>query len=484
MLDRPSPPATLLWIRRDFRFHDNSALAAAIENGAPLVPVFIWDPELFGLFTPGAASRWWLQAALRDFTSAWQERGGNLVIRQGESIQVLRSLIRETGANRVYWNRCYEPVLDDADQRVRQALLGDRIGVGAFNSSLLVEPSVPKTGSGNPYQVFTPFWKSTGKVSPNSPVTPNLAELRFPRKFPPGESLEELHHLSPHPWHDKLKRYWIPGEKEGRQRLTQFVRGPIESYAEDRDRPDRDGTSRLSPYLHWGHIGPRQILAAVHSSHDPLGFGPATFIKEIYWREFAFHVLHHFPDTPRKPLRKEFESFPWQTSPGDLRRWQKGETGYPVVDAGMRQLWETGWMHNRVRMITASFLVKHLLLNWQEGANWFWDTLVDADLANNTLGWQWTAGCGADAAPYFRIFNPLLQAKKFDPKGNYVRRWVPEIAGLPDNHVHSPWTAPPPILTKAGVELDANYPRPLIDVQNGRQRALEAFARFKAYGAG
>jgi deoxyribodipyrimidine photo-lyase len=473
------PPPTLLWIRKDFRLADNAALQAAIEAGAPVIPVFIRDPAEGGGWAPGAASRWWLHHALEHFATAWQERGGALVLRQGDSLSVLQDLIRETGAERVYWNRRYEPVADAADERIRQTLRQARIGVGAFNSSLLVEPHSVKTGSGNPYQVYTPFWRSVSQNAPSAPARLDLGALRFPPQFPPSDPLDALGLLPQKAWHLKLGSHWTPSEAAARQRLKAFAQDPINAYHEGRDRPDHDGTSCLSPHLHWGHLGPRQVMAAVHHYSDPQADGPATFIKEIYWREFAYHVLHHFPHTPDQPLRPQFADFPWVSDSDHLRRWQRGQTGYPIVDAGMRQLWATGWMHNRVRMITASVLVKHLLTPWTAGARWFWDTLVDADLASNTLGWQWSGGCGADAAPYFRIFNPVLQARKFDPEGAYIRRWVPELARLPNCYLHAPWEASPNVRQASGVHLDDNYPAPLIDLKEGRERALAALATLK-----
>jgi deoxyribodipyrimidine photo-lyase len=403
--------------------------------------VYIWSPGEEGGWEPGGASRWWLHRSLRALDAELRRHRSRLVIREGPALEVLRELAAETGAEAVRWNRRYEPYAIERDSTVKSALAGDGLDVESANAALLFEPWTIATGGGDPYKVFTPFWKACMSAGP--PPEPEPAPtLHSPESWPDGLDIDALG-LDPQiDWAGGLDETWTPGERTAGERLDAFLEDAVARYATDRDRPDREGTSRLSPHLHHGEIGPRQIWHEVRGR----GLDPRRFLAEVGWREFSHHLLYHFPHTPERPLREEFERFPWRTDRAALGAWQRGETGYPLVDAGMHQLWTTGWMHNRVRMVVASFLVKHLLLPWQEGARWFWDTLVDADLANNTLGWQWTAGCGADAAPFFRIFNPRLQAERYDPTGEYVRRWAPD-------------------------------PRaPIVDHREARERALEAFA--------
>ena len=475
----PDAP-TILWFRKDLRLADNSALAAAIEVGAPIIPLFIWSPQEAGDWAPGAASKWWLHQALKNLDGDLGAKSGKLVIRQGESLTELENLIEKTGAGRVYWNRRYEAPLRELDADIKRRLREKGTEVESFNSSLLNEPHTAATGEGKPYKVYTPYWKKV-KDRPLPPLAEsNFKALRFPDAFPQSIPLGDLDLLPKAQWYRKFYSHWDPSESGCMQRLKNFVDGPIENYATDRDRPDYDGTSSLSPYLHWGLIGPRQIAHELTKKYDLRNKGARVYLKEIYWREFAYNVLYHFPKTPDTPLREEYADFPWEHDFATLEAWQKGQTGYPIIDAGMRQLWETGWMHNRVRMIVSSLLVKHLLHNWLEGAKWFWDTLVDADLANNTLGWQWSGGCGADAAPYFRVFNPIIQGQKFDPDGEYVRRFVPELKKLPAKYIHTPWEAPDGILEYAGIELGKDYPKPIIDHKAGRERALAALDQFKS----
>jgi deoxyribodipyrimidine photo-lyase len=353
-----------------------------------------------------------------------------------------------------------------------------------FNGSLLFSPTQVETQQGGPYKVFTPFWRQClAEPEPGEPLPPP-AKLPAPSTWPSTLSLDDLDLEPALNWTEGLAEAWEPGEAGAGAELERFLDEALHAYATDRDRPDRRGTSRLSPYLHFGEISPRTIWHAVkeHAAvREGRGLvkGAESYLREVGWREFAHHLLHHFPDTVEEPLRPEFSDFPWADDEEALMAWQRGQTGFPIVDAGMRELWATGWMHNRVRMIVGSFLVKDLLIPWQEGARWFWDTLVDADLANNTLGWQWVAGCGADAAPYFRVFNPILQGKKYDPDGAYVSRWVPELAGLPVRWIHEPWNASAEILEEAGVELGSSYPHPLVDHGEARDRALEAYSLIK-----
>lgn len=484
------PAPTLLWFRQDLRLADNAALAAAIECGAPIVPVFIWAPAEAGAWAPGAASKWWLHQALASLGEAWRVKAqlvteapvahGPLLLRRGESLAVLRDLIRETGAKRVFWNRRYSAPLRELDVEIKRCLRADGVAVESFNSSLLNEPHTVATGTGKPYKVYTPYWKKVKDRPLAAVVEPDFKALRFLETDPKSMALDELDLLPRIGWDRGFYAHWTASEAGGMQRLHQFLDGPVEVYESERDRPDVDGTSCLSPYLHWGQLGPRQIMAAIAEKQALGGAGVEVFVREVYWREFAYNVIYHFPYTADAPLREEYADFPWEYDTASLQAWQQGRTGYPIVDAGMRQLWQTGWMHNRVRMIVSSLLVKHLLHDWQEGARWFWDTLVDADLASNTLGWQWSSGCGADAAPYFRVFNPILQGQKFDPEGDYVRRYVPELRNMPAKYIHTPWDAPAGILQDAGVEIGVDYPAPIIDHKAGRARALAALAQFKA----
>jgi len=474
----PSP--TLVWLRTDLRVADNPALAAAVAAGGAVIPVYIHDPESEGPWRARGASEAWLHHALGDLAEQFDKLGSPLVIRHGDSLKELRALVKETGAAGVAWNRRYEPVVRERDSAIKAALRADGLKAESFNGALLHDPTKVKTLAGNPFQVFTPFWKN---CLANLPFEAPLAaprKLTAPEKAPKSLAVDALGLKPKISWETGFWKAWDPTRRGATQRLREFVDGPMRDYPTARDLPETDGTSRLSPYLHFGQISPREIVAAVKEAGKWSTKGGEKFVAEVGWREFGHHLLHHFPGTTDEPLRAEFKSFPWAREKRLLRAWQRGRTGYPIVDAGMRQLWETGWMHNRVRMIAASVLVKHFLQPWQDGAAWFWDTLVDADLASNTLGWQWAGGCGADAAPYFRVFNPVLQGLKFDPTGAYVRRYVPELAKVPAEWIHKPWEAPEDVLRAAGVTLDKNYPRPLVGLTEGRDRALAAFERLKA----
>lgn len=481
-------PPSILWVRLDLRLADNPALLAALERGGAVIPVFIHAPLEEAPWPPGGASRWWLHQSLAALDADLRAAGSRLILQRGPSLAALRILIRETGARAVSWNRRYEPAVTRRDQAIETALAADGIECSSFNGALLHEPADIRNRSGKPFQVFSPFWRHClGQPQPPAPLAAPR-RIPAPKTWPKSIPLETLE-LEPRPdWARGLRAAWQPGAQGAQAQLDRFLESALLNYDEDRNRPDRTGTSRLSPHLHFGELTPRQVWRAVARHAAAQGI-PETrwrgwqFLTELGWREFSHHLLVHFPHTPAEPLRAEFRRFPWRRDAAALTAWQRGRTGYPIVDAGMRELWTTGWMHNRVRMIVASFLVKDLLLSWQEGAAWFWDTLVDADLAQNTLGWQWTAGCGADAAPYFRVFNPVAQGEKFDPQGEYVRCWCPELARLPERWMHQPWQAPPEILTRAGIELDRTYPRPIVSHAIAREVALEAFARTR-HGAG
>lgn len=462
---------------------DNPALHAAVKRAGPIVPLFVWDDETEGCRRAGEASRWWWRRSLVALDAALRERGARLVFRKGDARAVLRELVEEAGAAALYWNRGYEPAARAREAKIEAEFAAGGLDVRSFNGALLHEPREVANKQGRPFQVYSPFWRTCLARVVSPPLKLAAGEpLKAPERWPRSERLDEGEK-------DKTTwgEGWTPGEEAARERLREFVAKRIDAYDERRDMPAEDGTSRLSAALHFGEISPRQIWAAVRQKGKASGVFPPSrgaqvFLAEIGWREFAHHLLYHFPDTAERPLREEFAGFPWAEDPGGmkLRAWQRGETGYPIVDAGMRQLAETGWMHNRVRMIVASFLVKHLRLPWTAGAEWFRRKLVDADLANNTLGWQWSAGCGADAAPYFRIFAPVLQGRKFDARGEYVRRWVPELVGLPAKFVHAPWEAPVEVLRAAGVELGRNYPRPIVEHAKARREALAAFEKMRA----
>jgi deoxyribodipyrimidine photo-lyase len=480
-------PLSIYWLRADLRLADNPALCAALARGGPVLPVFIWAPEEEAPWSPGGASQWWLHQSLAALGEQFRALGSRLIIRRGPTLATLRTLVKETGATAVFWNRRYEPAVIARDAAVKEALRQDGLVAESSNGALLHEPWTIRNQSGKPFQVFTPFWRHCLNQPGPAELLPAPRTLPAPAKWPASLPLAALA-LEPRiPWAEGFRSGWQPGEVGAADHLQRFLAQAFDTYSVQRNRPDLRGTSRLSPHLHFGEISPRQIwhgLArlAAQTGLPPGAWHASQFLAEVGWREFAHHLLYHFPQTPTEPLRPAFKKFPWRTEAAWLKAWQRGRTGYPIVDAGLRELWTTGWMHNRVRMVVASFLVKDLLLDWQAGARWFWDTLVDADLAQNTLGWQWTAGCGADAAPYFRIFNPVSQGEKFDPHGDYVRRWCPELATLPAAWIHQPHQAPPAILRAAGVVLGRTYPQPVVSHAVAREVALEALASLKANG--
>ncbi len=478
------PPVTIVWFRRDLRLDDNPALAAAAARGH-VVPVYIHAPEEEAPWEPGAASRWWLHWSLEKLAASLAKAGAPLVVRPGPSLGALRAVAAEFAATHVVWNRRYEPALVKRDTVIKKALTTGGLVIESFNGGLLYEPVHVATKEGKPYQVFTPFWRALlARPEPAEPVaaTRKLRPASPVKKAVRSLAVGELDLLPTIPWDATMKKTWSPGEAGASKRLDAFLDHRLPNYSTERDRPDHDGTSALSPHLHFGEISPRRIWHAVRQAVGgrpaaKLTGSPEVYLREIGWREFASHLLYHFPHTTDAPLRADYARFPWAKDPVGLRAWQRGRTGYPIVDAGMRQLWATGWMHNRVRMIVASFLVKDLRVSWLEGARWFWDTLVDADLAANTLGWQWAAGCGADAAPYFRIFNPTTQGETHDPDGSYVRTWVPQLARLSVADIHAPAEVPERSLEKAGITLGRDYPEPIVDHAEARKLALEALKK-------
>jgi deoxyribodipyrimidine photo-lyase len=442
---------SLVWFRQDLRLGDNPALAAAIARRAPVIPVYIWAPEEEGAWPPGTASKWWLGRSLTALAADLEKRESRLIVRRGPTAEALGRLAAESGAAAVFWNRRYEPAAIARDAEVESGLRARGLHAESFNASLLFEPWTVQNRTGQPFRVFTAFWRTclTKPVAPPAKAAPG--RLPSPGKWPRSLAVSNLDLEPPADRARGFGEFWQPGEAAGGRQLKRFLSKALADYPVNRDRPGLPGTSRLSPHLHFGEIGPGQVWRAAMGEMNDRAEAVHAFLRQIGWREFAYHLLYHYPETPVQPLREEFADFPWWTGREPFEAWKGGRTGYPLVDAGMRELWGAGWMHNRVRLVAASFLVKHLLIRWQDGAAWFWDALVDADLANNTLGWQWVAGCGADAAPYFRIFNPSLQAARFDPGGDYVRRWVAEP-----------------------------HPPPIVDHEEARGRALAALASLKA----
>jgi deoxyribodipyrimidine photo-lyase len=460
----------ILWFRRNLRLQDNLALRAAAESGRPVLPVYVSD-EL----DAGGASRWWLHHSLSGLDAGLRDHGAGLVIRSGSPEELLPRIVVETGAEAVFFSRRYEPQARAQERALEKALDGDS-EVNSFDDGVIRHPQSVMTQSGTPYKVFTPFWRAaSGSGEPERPVS-KPAELQTTTAGLDTGDIDALGLLPTGPdWAGGLRETWTPGEIGAFERLDAAC-SIAGDYAEQRDRPDLEGTSRISPHLHFGELSPRQVWHDIRSATSAAGQkGAEALLRQLYWRDFSTYLLYHFPRLPDEPLRQEFAQFPWTDDEQGLKAWQQGRTGYPIVDAGMRQLWATGWMHNRVRMIVASFLVKDLLVPWQAGADWFLDTLVDADLANNSASWQWVAGCGTDAAPYFRIFNPILQGKKFDPMGDYVRRWVPELARLPGKSIQEPWKASPDEQKAANLIIGEDYPEPIVNHGDARDLALEAY---------
>ena len=468
----------IVWFRRDLRLADNPALAAACAEHERILPVYVHAPDEEDAWAPGAASRWWLHHSLAALSAALKREGGYLHIRAGDTLASLVAMCRAAGATAVYWNRRYEPAAIERDKHIKAALREQGIEAKSFNAALWVEPWQVATQQDGPYRVFTPFWRAIRpRLSPEEPLP--VPPLRF-ATAKDDESSASLELLPRIRWDQGMHETWTPGEQGALEALEVFADDALGGYARLRDLPARPSTSRLSPHLHYGEISPRQVHHFLHrdaqgraAKHRP---DLEPFLRELGWREFAHHLLFHFPETPTKNFNQGFASFRWaEPDQALLDRWRHGRTGIPLVDAGMRELWHTGWMHNRVRMVVASFLTKNLRQHWREGAKWFWDTLVDADLANNTLGWQWVAGCGADAAPYFRVFNPVAQAQKFDPEGDYLRRWLPELKDAPVPLLHEPWKDAA-LLSRSG------YPAPMVDLAESRSEALGVYQAMRGRG--
>lgn len=464
----------LVWFRDDLRLDDNPALSAAVADGFDPVPVFVRDPDEAD--APRGAASWWLRNALADLDASLRERGSRMVFLKGGAGESLRGLVGQTGICAVYWNRRHRPAAMAADKAMEDALRGAGIHVRTFAASLLREPSAV-LHDGLPYKVFGPYHRLCGTLPVRSPVGPAPASLAPVAESIRGLDVEDLSICPRAAWSDRFTRSWVPTQA-GLSALLHDLGPLIPGYAHFRDYPARAGTSRLSPYIRFGQIDVARLHELVTAL--PPCEGRECYIKELHWREFASHYLHHFPKMPTAPVEEKFSLFRWREDEVGLEAWKAGRTGYPIVDAGMRQLWKTGWMHNRVRMIAGSFLVKDLLVDWRRGQEWFMDTLVDADTASNALGWQWVSGCGPDAAPFFRVFNPVVQAKRFDPDGYYIRRHVPELAALPTRWIHAPWMAPDDVLREAGVQLGMDYPHPIVDHGMARERALETLLEMNA----
>lgn len=466
----------IVWFRRDLRLADHEALSAACRTADRVAAVYVHDPASEGHWAAGAASRWWLHHSLQALSENLRRAGSRLIIRRGDSATILSEIARQTGAAQVFFSHIHEPSHALTEQHVEHRL--HRIGVSSrrYGGALLHEPEMLLNSTGAPYRVFTPFWKACQRLpAPGRP-------LPAPAKIPPSPadvtslSLVALELLPKTRWDVGLATRWQPGEQRSWAAAEIFLQSALATYPAMRDIPAAPATSRLSAALHFGEVTPRQLVWQARAATEVPPEAIQAFIRQLGWREFAHYLLHHFPDTADQPLDRRFKSFAWRRRYGSLlRAWQEGETGIPLVDAGMRELWHTGWMHNRVRMVAASFLTKNLRIPWQEGARWFWDTLVDADLANNTMGWQWIAGCGADAAPYFRIFNPAIQGRKFDSEGDYVRHWIPALERVPDRWLHQPWDAPDGVLSAANVRLGVGYPLPVVDLATSRREALDAY---------
>jgi len=465
----------IVWFRHDLRLADNPALTAAARRGGPVLPVYIWAPEEEGDWPPGTAARWWLHRSLTRLGEALAAQGSRLVIRRGPSLEALQSLVAETGATAVYWNRRYEPAIIPRDTQIKSTLKAAGVEAASFNSHLLIEPWEVRDPNGKPFHAHAPFWREALKrmTIPEPEPAPEL------RPAPPVASLP-LAELNLGPAPDRaagLSAAWQPGETAAWAELRRFLDEGLARYDKDRDLLDAPGRDRLTPHLRFGEVGPRQVWHAVEdwfAAQRKPWLRPARerFLHDLGWREFAYHVLFHHPTSPTEPLRPAFARFRWRDAPAELRAWQEGRTGYPLVDAAMRQLRTTGWLPDRARLVVASFLTKDLLIPWQAGARWFRESLVDADLAESTVLWQWSAGCGLSTEQFVRIFNPATQSKKFDPDAAYLKRWLPELVNLPAEHVHEPAKAPAGVRAAAGVELGVTYPNPMVDHAAARRRAI------------
>jgi len=477
--------SAIVWFRQDLRLSDNPALHAAIKSKSLLIPLYCYNDNECGEWKTGSASRWWLHHSLNALSTDLRARGSRLIVQVGPSLDIINKIIQQTGATSIYCNALYEPEHIKRDNVVREELKNNGIDFHCFDGNLLLAPHQVANKSDLPYRVFTPFYRyylNTGfnTQCQNAPKKLNVV----PDKIK-SIAINKLNLLPRINWYSEFESRWQPGENGAQKYLQRFCRQSLTGYPKARDIPSVDGTTNLSPHLHFGEISPRQVIAALtKASHTSKAAGASkardTVIREIIWREFANHILVHFPYTTNQPFLENFNKYPWKLSDKKfLKAWQQGNTGIPIIDAGMRQLWKSGWMHNRVRMIVASLLAKNANLHWINGARWFWDTLVDADLANNSMNWQWVAGCGVDAAPYFRIFNPVTQGRKFDPQGVYIRQWVPELKNVPDRFIHDPWNTPDKLQQELKIIIGKHYPKPVLDLSETRKEILSIYNRFR-----
>jgi len=470
-------PVSIMWFRQDLRVNDNPALNAACDMGK-ILPIYIYDDTTPDGRAPGSASQWWLHHSL---TSLNDRLNGHLKIFKGDPKVLISKIMESIKAKAIFWNRCYEPWQINRDKEIKKQLIDSEFEAYSSNGSLLWEPMKVLKKDGTPYKVYTPYYRN-GCLKIEEPRYPKAppARITYADDEYKDDGLDALNLLPEIKWDSTISKMWKPGEEGAADNLSEFIQHAARQYKDGRDIPSMKGTSRLSPHLHFGEVSPNQVWYAIKDK-----FGATedksidTYLSELGWREFSYYLLFHFPTLPNKNFNDKFDKFPWRKDAKALKAWQTGNTGIPIVDAGMRELWQTGYMHNRVRMIVGSFLVKNLLLSWHEGERWFWDTLLDADLASNSAGWQWVAGSGADASPYFRIFNPILQGEKFDKKGKYVRKYCPELKDLPDKYIHKPWETPGVIAKDAKLELGKSYPEPIVDLKASRQRALDAFQEIK-----
>lgn len=473
-----STPTTIVWFRQDLRLLDNPALLEACER-EQVLPLYIHDTSNAGDWGLGGASRWWLHHSLAELDKCLQ---GKLWLLAGDPLEIIPRLMREQGARHICWNRCYEPWQIQRDKKLELELQNEGLTVSSHNGSQLWEPWENLKGDGTAYRVFTPYYRNAiAHLPPISHVKPAPQQIDLAICEQGPEKLDKLALLPDIEWYTTLGEHWQPGEAGAQERLQKFLSSGLHNYKKGRDFPNLQAVSRLSPHLHFGEISPRQLWHAAGQQRFDDGHEDQSehFQRELAWREFSVALLYHFPELTQSNMNAQFDAFPWRRDEQLLRSWQKGETGFPLVDAGMRELWQTGYMHNRVRMVVGSFLVKNLRHHWLDGARWFWDCLLDADLANNTCSWQWVAGCGADAAPYFRIFNPITQSQKFDPTAEYIRRYVPELKRLPDKLIHDPASAPQQELEAAGIKLGRDYPEPIVELKASRQAALDAYQQIR-----
>ncbi|MEM7463776.1 MAG: deoxyribodipyrimidine photo-lyase [Pseudomonadota bacterium] len=476
--DRPDNAPAIVWFRDDLRIADNPALEYASSQNRPIIPLFIFETNLPEHAHLGGAQKWMLHHALKSLDANLKTLGARLILAEGDALEILQGLVSRHGAGSVYWNRRYTQYGIKTDINIKSTLTEDKIEARSFQAALLHEPSKILTAAGGPFKVYSPFWRAFERQPAPRPVLPKPVQMTGMDGIGSLE-IDDFALLPTRPdWASGLRETWDASESGAQDCLDEFVANGLHGYAKGRDIPAKKNVSRLSPYLRYGLVSPYQLWHAAVEADAPEN-DKLKFCKELVWREFSYHLLYHFPSLGWQNFNSSFDDFPWLKESRDIKAWQKGKTGYPLVDAGMRELWHTGYMHNRVRMVTASFLIKHLMVDWRVGERWFWDTLVDADPASNTASWQWVAGSGADAAPYFRIFNPIIQGKKFDPDGTYVRKWVPELSGLPDKYLHEPWLAPEHVQEEAGIQMGTSYPFPIVDHKAARDRALDAYKNLK-----